>query len=278
MNQHILIAKLKDYYSEKYQKPFPNLEKSLREVLSSEREEERLAIMQEEFGLEIEGRKVLEVGSGLGLFNIVCQQKGIDCCGIEPDWVKLQISLELLNETGLKRNIVSGIGENLPFIDNTFDFVVSFQVLEHTRNPEKVLKESLRTLKPGGYIYFVVPNYNSFWEGHYGLIWLPQLPKTIAKIYVKCMRRDADFLDELQYTTPRNIHKALKDEKVEILNLGIEMWEKRLELASFSTWGSTGVMMKLTKLLHQLKIIPVVKYLGRKLEFYYPIILVARKK
>ena len=278
MNQHILIAKLKDYYSKKYKKPFPNLEKSLREVLSSEREEERLAIMQEEFGLEIEGKKVLEIGSGLGLFNIVCQQQGIDCYGIEPDWVMLQISLELLNEAGLKRNAINGIGENLPLMDNTFDFIVSFQVLEHTQNPEKVLKESLRVLKPGGYIYFVIPNYNSFWEGHYGLIWFPRLPKIIAKIYVRCTGRDADFLDELQYTTPRRIHNAFKNEKVEILNLGVEMWEKRLETASFSTWGSIGVMMKLTKLLHRLRIIPVVKYLGRKFEFYYPIILVARKK
>ena len=278
MKQDILIARLRNYYSKKYKKPFPNLEKSLREGLSLEREKERLAIMREEFGLDIDGKKVLEIGSGLGSFNTFCQQKGIDCYGIEPDWVMLQISLELLSDAKLNRNIVSGIGEDLPFVDNTFDLVVSFQVLEHTRNPGKVLKESLRVLKPGGYIYFIIPNYNSFWEGHYGLIWLPQLPKSIAKIYVRCTGRDADFLDELQYTTPRNIRGALRDERVEILNLGVEMWEKRLDSASFSTWGSTGVIMKLTKLLHQLRITPVVKYLGRKLEFYYPIILVARKK
>ena len=96
-------------------------------------------------------------------------------------------------------------------------------------------------------------------------------------MYVRIADRDADFLDEIQYITPSRIPRALKGEKLEILNLGVETWEKRLESASFSTWGSTGTMMKLTQILHKLRIIPIVKYLGRKLGFYYPIILVARK-
>ena len=175
------------------------------------------------------------------------------------------------------RNILRGVGENLPFRDAEFDLVVSFQVLEHTQIPERVLRETVRVLKPGGYIHFVVPNYNSFWEGHYGIIWLPQFPRFLAKIYLRCTGRDTGFLDEIQYTTPSRILKALAPENVEILNLGIEMWEKRLETAAFSTWGSTGIMMKLTKILHGLKVIPLVKFLGRKLQFYYPIILVARK-
>ena len=169
--------------------------------------------------------------------------------------MELGISLKLIDEAGVKRNVVQGMGENLPFRDATFDLVVSFQVLEHTQSPERVLKEAVRTLKIGGYIYFVIPNYNSFWEGHYGLIWLPQFPKYLAKIYVRCAGKAPDFLDELQYTTPARIRKALRREKLEILNLGIEMWEKRLETASFSAWGSTGTLMKLTKLLHKLKVV-----------------------
>ncbi len=277
MNQDMLIEKLKEYYLSGCKKPLPNVEKGIRESLSTQREEERIAIMRDVFGIQVKGKRILEIGSGLGTFNIVCQQHGGDCYGIEPDSVKAGISLDRLENAGVRKKILRSVGEDLPFGDRTFDLVVSFQVLEHTQIPEKVMRETVRVLKPGGYIHFVVPNYNSFWEGHYGIIWLPQFPRSLAKIYLRCTGRDADFLDEIQYTTPSRIVKAFAGEKVEILNLGIDMWEKRLETAAFSTWGSTGIMMKLTKIVHRLKLIPVVKYLGRKLEFYYPIILVARK-
>ena len=277
MNQDVLIEKLKEYYLTGCRKPLPNVEKGIRESLSMQREEERIAIMRDVFGIQVKGKRILEIGSGLGTFNIVCQQNGGDCYGIEPDSIKVGVSLARLDDAGVSGNILRGVGENLPFADAEFDLVVSFQVLEHTQIPEKVLRETVRVLKPGGYIHFVVPNYNSFWEGHYGIIWLPQFPRFLAKIYLTCTGHDTGFLDEIQYTTPSRILKALAHENVEILNLGIEMWEKRLETAAFSTWGSTGIMMKLTKILHSLRVIPLVKFLGRKLEFYYPIILVARK-
>ncbi len=42
-------------------------------------------------------------------------------------------------------------GENLPFKDKEFDFVICNQVLEHVENPEKFLNEQARVSK-GGYI------------------------------------------------------------------------------------------------------------------------------
>jgi len=55
---------------------------------------------------------------------------------------------------------------NLPFDDNSFDVVISDQVLEHVQgNPEKIFEESIRVVKPGGLIIhttcFVNPIHNS---------------------------------------------------------------------------------------------------------------------
>ena len=144
--------------------------------------------MRDVFGIQVKGKRVLEIGSGLGSFNIVCQQNGGDCYGIEPDSMKVGVALDLLDDAGVPRNLLRSVGEHLPFGDATFDLVVSFQVLEHTQIPEKVLQETVRVLKPGGYIHFVVPNYNSFWEGHYGIIWLPQFPRSLAKILFEVCR------------------------------------------------------------------------------------------
>ena len=52
---------------------------------------------------------------------------------------------------------VRGVGERLPFRDNVFDAVFSFNVLEHVRDPFACARELVRVLKPGGRLYCVVP-------------------------------------------------------------------------------------------------------------------------
>ena len=52
---------------------------------------------------------------------------------------------------------VVGDGHVLPFADNVFDAVISEAVLEHVHNPQMVVAEMYRVLKPGGYICAAVP-------------------------------------------------------------------------------------------------------------------------
>jgi len=40
--------------------------------------------------------------------------------------------------------------QNLPYKGNSFDFVISDQVIEHLEDPKKAIKESYRVLKKGG--------------------------------------------------------------------------------------------------------------------------------
>ncbi|MBN1552658.1 class I SAM-dependent methyltransferase [bacterium] len=50
-----------------------------------------------------------------------------------------------------------GMLEQLPLPDNTFDAVLSTQVLEHVPEPQKVVDEMFRVLKPGGTLYLSAP-------------------------------------------------------------------------------------------------------------------------
>jgi SAM-dependent methyltransferase len=52
---------------------------------------------------------------------------------------------------------VFGDGGALPFRDGSLDTVVSFQVLEHTPEPCRILQESHRVLKRGGALLVTVP-------------------------------------------------------------------------------------------------------------------------
>lgn len=48
-------------------------------------------------------------------------------------------------------------GKHFPFENNSFDSVLSTQVLEHVPNPHEVLAEIVRVLNPGGYLMLSVP-------------------------------------------------------------------------------------------------------------------------
>lgn len=57
----------------------------------------------------------------------------------------------------LPRVNVVGNGENLPFLDETFDLIINQAVLEHVKRPERIVNEIHRVLKKGGYIYVENP-------------------------------------------------------------------------------------------------------------------------
>lgn len=48
-------------------------------------------------------------------------------------------------------------GQTIPFADNFFDFTICTQVLEHVADPENLLREISRTLKPGGQVFLTMP-------------------------------------------------------------------------------------------------------------------------
>ncbi|MFH0854426.1 MAG: class I SAM-dependent methyltransferase [bacterium] len=47
--------------------------------------------------------------------------------------------------------------DNTPFEDDSFDTIICFQVLEHVLDPQKVIEESFRILKKGGYMLLSTP-------------------------------------------------------------------------------------------------------------------------
>jgi SAM-dependent methyltransferase len=162
------------------------------------------------------GDRILEVGCSFGSFVSACVKAGYDAVGLDPNEYGELVPVPVL-ETAQARvlpgsnRFVAGYGEDLPFAAETFDVVTLFQVLEHVRDPRRVLQDAYRVLKRGGMIYFHSPNYLSFYEGHYGLPWLPMLPKPLARIYVRLLGRDPYFLEHLHYTTPPMVKKLLAE-------------------------------------------------------------------
>ena len=94
----------------------------------------------------------LEVGVGSGRF---AGPLGIDV-GIDPS----KKMVELARERGVDARI--GAGEELSFKDSTFDYVAIIVTLCFVQDPEKVIDESARALKPGGKIIIGIIDKESF--------------------------------------------------------------------------------------------------------------------
>lgn len=163
----------------------------------------------EKSGLSFLGKRVLDLGAGLGGLSAEMARRGADVVAIEPAAAWRRLAAQRL--AGIKNVAVIGArGEHLPLANNSIDLIVSRQVLEHVANPHQVIRSAFRVLKPGGYFFVTYENYLSFWEPHYQIPWFPVLPKALGAAYLKVIGRDPRFLREaITYTTFPVVRRTL---------------------------------------------------------------------
>ena len=260
------------------------------EFLAEERVTEQIELFRSQVNnyerVDFKGKKLLEIGASVGTLLICARKKyAIDAYGVEPSKNEFspfnEISNVLLAEYNLPMDIiVCGNAEELPFGDEMFDLVYSSNVIEHVQNPSEVFSESIRVLKKGGFLQFVIPNYFSFWEGHYDILWPCITNRTLAKIYATLMGKNPQYIDTLQLITPFFLKKILlkyKDE-VEILGFGKDVFKKRLTTGNYSDWASLGKLRWIVKLVQQSKIADLIAYFLNLFGMYTPIVLTLKKK
>lgn len=180
----------------------------------------------EQYTGTIKGKDVLCIGSGWGGTTVAAGNLGARAIGIEPDKELIEISKLRAIARSIECNFIIGKGEKLPFGDRTFDVIECFTVLEHSENPGKVIEEMIRVLKCGGICYIFVPNYLHPFEEHYKIYWIPMLPKRLAKLQLKLLGRNPDFIDNIRYITPHLISQLLSN-----LSRKYDLEVKRVQIA-----------------------------------------------
>jgi ubiquinone/menaquinone biosynthesis C-methylase UbiE len=100
------------------------------------------------------GGSVLEIGPGTGP-NLSYYPAGIRWLGVEPNPHMVPYLQAAAGKAGLEVDLRSGTAEQLPAGDNSMDSIVSTLVLCSVADPERVLREVLRVLKPGGRFLFL---------------------------------------------------------------------------------------------------------------------------
>jgi SAM-dependent methyltransferase len=130
-------------------------------------------------------RDILEIGCGEGMM--------FDGTPTSP--VQMDVSMtRVVRAAGKCRFLLCGDGYQLPFAAESFGIVLLVAVLEHTREPWRILAEARRVLKPGGRAIVVVPNDVTMSAGRLALRKFP-----------------IRYPDHLTFTTPGRMRRWLLD-------------------------------------------------------------------
>jgi ubiquinone/menaquinone biosynthesis C-methylase UbiE len=159
----------------------------------------------------VRGKRILDLGAGTGGAAVEFARGGAIVTALEPwdEWADL--IRRRFEAAGLAAEVCHARGESIPAPDNSFDGIVSLQVLEHVQDPNLVIKEAFRVLKPGGHFLLACENYLSFWEPHYRVRWFPLLPKALGSLWLRRLGRSPEFLQtSITYVTRPGVLRAMR--------------------------------------------------------------------
>lgn len=104
------------------------------------------------------GKRVLDVGCGAGTDLVRFARGGAIVTGVDISPSAVALARQNFEQQGLTADIREADGEHLPFADNSFDFVFAHGVVQYTPDPEALVGQCRRVLKPGGRAMFQVYN------------------------------------------------------------------------------------------------------------------------
>ena len=110
---------------------------------------------------DVRGKKVLDAGCGGGSLSYLLAKAGASVVGVEYDKRGVEFAKQNLASADpgkrLQCEFMQGSVYELPFSPESFDLVVSCEVIEHLEEPAKMLSEAKRVLKQGGTLILTTP-------------------------------------------------------------------------------------------------------------------------
>lgn len=156
-------------------------------------------------------RRVLEIGSGTGWFQVLASQRGFRCRGVEYNQRLVEHSLEVGRQHGFELEIIHGSVETADMEPDSTDVVFALSVFEHIPDFRAGLHNIYRTLAPGGALYFYSTNKFAPRSGeyHYPLYgWMP----TAIRRRLRVRNQGQDVVDSNEFDSHQFTYRGLRRE------------------------------------------------------------------
>lgn len=189
--------------------------------------------------LQFKGKHLFELGSFTGgaLASWVETYGFAKADGIDVNPMYAEAGNRFAKQMNLPIQYTTGFGEELPYDDNSFDFIFTHDVLEHVRSVEKTLKELHRVLKPGGgKLFCVFPQFLQPLESH--LTFATHMPalhwffsgKVLAKAYYEVLKERGE---KAEWYSPKSSELADWEKLPSLNGISISKFRKIIKKADW---------------------------------------------
>jgi SAM-dependent methyltransferase len=173
-------------------------------------QERRLRMILDAAGHRLGGR-VLDNGCGVGMYVEHLTPTAGHVTGLEYDFERSRLAAVRFP------GILNAASESLPFSADTFDLILSHEVIEHVANDGQAMREMVRVLKPGGRAVIFCPNrgypfetHGMYWRGRYHFgnkLFVNYLPRSL---------RDR-LAPHVRVYAPRDLERLLNGSAVKVI-------------------------------------------------------------
>lgn len=101
-------------------------------------------------------KTVLDLGCNTGYGSNIIGKICKAISGVDVSENAINFAIREFSNSGIDFKVVDG--KNLPFQDNQFNMITSFQVIEHIVDCSNFINELKRVLSPNGFVVFTTPN------------------------------------------------------------------------------------------------------------------------
>ncbi len=140
-----MLDEIKDYWTGRAE----NYSECILDDLETGKSDHWLNIIGEHADLS-KPMKILDIGTGPGFFPMLLKGRGHDVTAIDYTQAMLDIAKKNCEESGAEVNLLRMNAQNLEFEDNTFDLILSRNLVWDLERPRQAYREWLRVLKPNG--------------------------------------------------------------------------------------------------------------------------------
>ncbi len=112
--------------------------------------------------LHATGKRVLDIASGEGYGSAILARTASHVCGVDISHEAVAHAQNNYRSSHNNLEFKQGSADAIPYPDNAFDVVISFETLEHLATQEEMLAEIKRVLTPDGFLIMSTPDKEAY--------------------------------------------------------------------------------------------------------------------